>query len=56
MPWEYAFLIIFAGFVLLLDRDIDPYPTRFPESKTPRREIIVICILWGLALIVNALR
>jgi membrane protease YdiL (CAAX protease family) len=56
MPWETIFLIIFAGFVLLLDRDIDPYPSRFPESNKPGREIIVICLLWGIALFMNALR
>lgn len=56
MPWELLFLIIFVGFVLLLDRNIDSYPPRLLKSKQPRREIIIVCSLWAIALIMNAFR
>jgi membrane protease YdiL (CAAX protease family) len=56
MPWECIFLIIFMGFVVLLDRNIDPYPPSLSRSKKPRREIILVCAFWGIALIMNLFR
>ena len=56
MAWEIVFLLVFAGFVWLLDRDIDPYPPPLPKSANPRREIGIVLLLWGMALGVNAVR
>lgn len=56
MTWEVLYLLIFAGFVWLLDRDIDAYPPPLPRSANPRHEIGVVLLLWGMALGVNAFR
>jgi membrane protease YdiL (CAAX protease family) len=56
MIWEILFLLIFAGLVVLLDRDIDPYPPPLPRSIHPRRTIITVICLWVMALVVNGLR
>jgi membrane protease YdiL (CAAX protease family) len=56
MPWEVLYLLVFAGFVWLLDRDIDPYPPPLPKSANPRREFGIVLLLWGMALGVNAFR
>jgi membrane protease YdiL (CAAX protease family) len=45
-----------AGFVLLLDRDIDAYPPSPARSTKPKREIFIIGIFWGMALMINAIR
>lgn len=56
MIWQIVFLLVFAGLVVLLDRDIDPYPPPLLRSAHPRREIITVICLWVMALAVNALR
>jgi CAAX protease family protein len=56
MIWQIVFLLVFAGLVVLLDRDIDPYPPALPRSAHPRREIWMVFLLWAIALGVNALR
>jgi len=54
--WQIVFLLVFAGLVVLLDRNIDPYPPPLPRSAHPRREIGMVIGLWAVALGVNALR
>lgn len=56
MIWQIAFLLVFTGLVVLVDRDIDPYPLPLPRSAHPRREIGMVLGLWVVALGVNALR
>jgi uncharacterized protein len=55
MTWEVLYLLVFTGFVWLLDRDIDAYPPPLPKSVKPRREIGVVLLLEGIALGVNAI-
>lgn len=47
MPWEILYLVIFAGLVWLLDRDIDPYPVPLTPNPRHKREIVVVFLLWG---------
>lgn len=54
--WEPLFLLVFVVIVLLLDRDIDSYPPPLPRIANPRREIGIVLLLWGMALVVNAVR
>lgn len=54
--WEFIYLLIFAGCIYLLDRDIDPYPPPLPRAGNPRRDIVIVLLLWGIALAVNAVR
>jgi CAAX protease family protein len=56
MPWELLFIAVFAGLVVLLDRDIDTYPPEFSRSTNPKRESAIILSLWGVAIAFNALR
>jgi CAAX protease family protein len=56
MAWEWLFIVIFVGFVILLDRDVDPYPPRLPRSINHKREFAIIVALWGMALVFNAFR
>lgn len=56
MTWEILYLLIFAGLVWLLDRDIDSYPPSLPRSNNPRQAIGILFLLWVLALGVNAVR
>ena len=56
MSWEILYLLVFAGCVWLLDRDIDTYPQPLPRSANPRREIGIVLLLWAMALGVNAIR
>lgn len=54
--WRIIYIILISAFVWFLHVGIGQYPVPLSKSKKPYRETQQVLILWGVAVILPALR